>query len=104
MTGHDVDKSEEQGLAATKAMKYSYEEFMRIVLSKCCISSNQLESLMKDMQTTVKEKTKKHYTGAAILQNINHPTSRSTIRRSYVEEPTSILKKMPMPEVDTLHG
>ena len=34
MTGHAVDKSEEQGVAATKAMKASYEESMRSVLSK----------------------------------------------------------------------
>ena len=104
MTGHAVDKSEEQGVAATEAMKASYEESMRSVLSKHCNSSDQLESLMKDVQTTVKKKMNEHYTGAAILQKINHPTSRSTIRRSYVEGPNSILKNLPMPEVDTLHG
>ena len=50
MTSHAMDKSEEQGLAATKATKASYEESMRSVLSKCCNSNNQLESLMKNVQ------------------------------------------------------
>ena len=88
MTGHAVDNSEEQCLAATKAMKASYEESMIIVLSKCCNNSNQLESLMKDVQTTVKENMKKNYRGAAILQKTNHPTSRIKIQKSYVEGAT----------------
>ena len=85
MTGHAVEKSEQQGLATTQAMKASYEESMRSVLSNQCSSSKQLESLMQDVQTAVKEKMKKYYTGADSLQKINHPTNRSTIWRSYVE-------------------
>jgi len=104
MNGRGVEKSVEQGLADTKAMKASYEEFMRSVLSNHCSNNKQLESHMQDVQTAVKEKAKKHYIGADSLQEINHPTSRTTIWRSYVEGPTSILKNLPMPEADTLHG
>ena len=57
------------------------------MLSDPCSSSTKIESLMKDVQTTVKEKVKKHYSGAAILQMINYPTNYSIIWRSYLEGP-----------------
>ena len=85
MTGHAVKKSEQQGLATTQAMKASYEESMRSVLSNQCSSSKQLESLMQDVQTAVKENMKKYYTGADSLQKTNHQTNWRTLRRSYVE-------------------
>ena len=77
---------------------------MRSVLSNHCSNSTQLESLVQDVQTAVKEKTKKHYTGANSLQKLHHSTNRNTIQRSYVEGSTSILKNMPMAEVDTYRG
>ena len=46
MTGHDAEKSVEQGLAKSKAMEASYEKSMRSVLSEHCNSSKQLESLV----------------------------------------------------------
>ena len=59
MPGHAVDKSGEKGLTATKAMEASYEGSMRSVLSNHCSNSTQLESLVQDVQTTVKENTQK---------------------------------------------
>ena len=90
-------------MAEIKATQASYEESMRSALSKCYSSSNQLVSLIKDVQITVKEQMKTHYTGAASLQKINQPTSWKIIWRSYVEGNNSILKDLPMPEIDTLH-
>ena len=46
MTGHNTAKIVEQGLAESEAVKVSFEEFTRSVLSDHCSSSKQLKSLM----------------------------------------------------------
>ena len=56
------------------------------------------------MHKAFHEKMRRHYTVADRQQKVNYPTNYNIIQTSYLEGPHTILKNIPMPKVDTLHG
>ena len=103
---HMEKQSQHEKVEALEATINAFNRALQETLSNTGGVGNttQINSVVGDINRSVRESMNSHYAFADQAQEIAQPLDYNIIRRSYIEGPSSIMKNLPMPEVSLLHG
>lgn len=103
MTHYTVNRERTKQRELVKAMEDSYQDAIKSHFSEDQeLPKDVLDSMMEKIKTKVDNKMDDHYKKTCQQQMIEDPTDYNTVRRSYLEGTNSILKKLPVPDVDII--
>ena len=99
-------QSQHEKAEALEATIDAFNRALQETLSNtgCVGNTTQINSVVGDINQSVRESMCSHYAFADQAQKIVQPLDYKIIRTSYIEGPYSIMKNLPMPEVSLLHG
>ena len=105
MTANIKSHCAQRRTAETNQLREAFQESIRDAMCATGgMSDTQLDRMTAIVKDQVDKRMEEYYAEEDRRQKINYPNNYNDIRPSYVEGPTSVIKRGPMPPVGILHG